>query len=191
MATRRPSRGWPKPEGLRAVPAIPRATDSWRPTWPLVRNVAAALVALFVAYKVVTLFSGLHDRLGARNASLTGRRTVLSQQFELAEGDVGDHAFTLVQAAHVEVSLTASPRPVNVMVMTPAQWDGYQAIKGRVFGGRTACTPSLAEDGTTQWVGVGDLAAGDYRLVVERPRETRVKDATAASTIVQAVVTAR
>ena len=113
----------------------------------------------------------LRRKFAEQAASLTEPKVLFSQRIELNEGAAEGYGFSLAHPAEIDVSVSAMPKPVNVMLMSEDQWRAYQEVKGRIFGGKYWFKQSLSQIHTLKWDGHDDLPPGQYRIVVERPHE--------------------
>lgn len=136
------------------------------------------LLALFIVGLMGACAVGLVTTLNARSTTtlnpLTAIRqpvTLVSQTVVLREGNAMGYGFSLNTQANVEVNISATPKPVNVMLMREEQWQRYRQVHGSLFGGRFEYVNRLSATNVTRFAESSDLPAGQWRIVVERPSE--------------------
>jgi hypothetical protein len=113
---------------------------------------------------------------------VTGPQTIVSETISLKEGQAMGYGFRIPSDRRIEVNVTASPKPVNVMLMSETQWKKYNEVRGKLFGGQYEYKQALSKQAVLQMKEGDILPAGSYRIVVERPEEALVfKKETAAS----------
>ncbi|WP_216669826.1 hypothetical protein [Corallococcus exiguus] len=133
---------------------------------------------LFIVYKMKT---------GSSLAgALRGPQTIVSETVVLKEGEAKGYGFVVPSDLRVEVKVTAGPQPVNVMLMTEAQWKKYVSLKGKLFGGTFEYKQALSKQSVLRMSESDVLPAGQYRVVVERPQEALLfkKDTSATVAII-------
>ncbi len=126
---------------------------------------------------LVILVAGLAISVfGSRQSVLAIRppKVLFSDRIELKEGAAEGYGFTLEAARTVQVSVSAMPKPVNVMLMSEDQWRAYAEVKDRLFGGKYYYERALSKENVMKWSARNMLAPGAYRIVVERPREALI-----------------
>ncbi|MFY0572928.1 hypothetical protein ACN28E_55130 [Archangium lansingense] len=60
----------------------------------------------------------------------------MNETIELREGTAMSYGFFIPSDRRLEVRVAASPKPVNVMLMSEDQWAKYQEVRGKLFGGQ-------------------------------------------------------
>jgi hypothetical protein len=136
---------------------------------------------------------GANDRdkgapaVAAFAAPMSPPQNVVHQRNQLKEGQSATYSFFLVQDARVRIEITATPKPVDVMVMTSDEAAKFQEGQGKFFAflapGYTFRQTLSAQDVVT--LDKTDiLPRGNWVIVITRPREAIFfKKDTAASTI--------
>lgn len=114
--------------------------------------------------------------------AVSGPQTLVNETIELKEGTAMGYGFTIPTDRRIEVRVNASPKPVNVMLMTEDQWAKYQNVHGKLFGGQFEYKRALSKQSVLQMSDSDVLPSGTYRVVVERAEEALFfKKATAAT----------
>jgi hypothetical protein len=114
--------------------------------------------------------------------AVAGPQTIVSETISLKEGQAMGYGFRIPSDRRIEVNVTANPKPVNVMLMSEAQWKKYNDVRGKLFGGQYEYKQALSKEAVLQMKESDILPAGSYRIVVERPAEALIfKKETAAS----------
>jgi hypothetical protein len=114
--------------------------------------------------------------------AVRGPQTIVYEAVELKEGEANGYGFSIPSDRRIEVQVLANPKPVNVMLMSEAQWNRYNEARGELFGGQYEYLRALSKQSVLQMNESQVLPAGSYRLVVERPSEALFfKKATAAT----------
>lgn len=119
-----------------------------------------------VGYVVYAMKSGASLR-----GAVAGPQTVVSETLSLDEGSAMGFGFTLPTPRRVEVSVTATPRKVNVMLMNESDWEAYNKARGKLFGGKYTYRQALSRESVLNMKESDVLPAGSWRVVVERPVE--------------------
>jgi hypothetical protein len=157
------------------------ASQAPKPTGHFLRNVVGLCVLaglVFVFYKVRT-GSSLRTAVG-------GPETIANETYVLDEGDARTYSFSFPAARRVRVTLQASPAPVNLLLMTSAQFSEYQKARSKLLGGQYHYSPELSDSRVLATEREALLNAGTYTLVVERPRESvLLTDKTTARVLIQ------
>jgi hypothetical protein len=121
-------------------------------------------------------------------SAVAGPETIVNESRLLDEGEAMGYSFTLPTQRRVEVSIQASPKPVNVMLMRPDQWQEYQRVKGKLFGGRFTYVDALSAQGVTTFSNTTMLPEGSWAIVVERPQASLLfTDKTSAMVTIRAL----
>ncbi len=106
---------------------------------------------------------------------------VVSERVGLKEGEARMYTFILRSAAKVEVRVNASPKNVDVMLMTAADLAGYKKAHGKLFGGRYTYRQALSRQGVLEMTESDNLPPGEWAIVVQRPNESLFGQDTAAT----------
>ena len=114
------------------------------------------------------------DEAAPPDAGLAGAirpaQELLDSSRELGEGQYIFQSFELLSAARVHVEIYAAPEPVNVMLMTPSDLDGYrEALRA---GGGYTYRQALSEKEVIRFDQTEILPEGEWTVVVERPLES-------------------
>jgi len=104
-------------------------------------------------------------------AAVRGPQVIVNERLQLKEGSAMGYGFTVPSPRQVDVEVSASPKNVDIMLMTEDQWAKYQKVHGSLFGGQFQYTRALSRQGVMTWSGSDVLPAGAWRVVVERPAE--------------------
>jgi hypothetical protein len=107
-----------------------------------------------------------------RTFAPTAPQRILADGTTLREGRRREYSFTLSRSCSVEVAVMASPIPVNVTLLSEAQWPQYQQSVTTGGGGSYLYTTSLSSRSVTSYVNAAVLSAGRWYLVVDRPFES-------------------
>ena len=166
----------PPPAAPAPIVVAPTAQLQRKPA--ITRGRIAAWV--FIAFGVWLIFkiSSGSSLAGA----VRGPQVIVNEKVQLKEGAAVGYGFSLPTSRRVEVEISASPKNVNVMLMSESDWANYQRVKGRLFGGQYQYRAALSRENVLTWSGSEILPEGTWRIVVERPREAILfGDATNAS----------
>jgi hypothetical protein len=107
---------------------------------------------------------------------------LVSERISLKEGQAEMYSFTLASSGRVEVKVNASPKDVDVMLMTADELKKFQAALGKAFGGRYTYRQALSRQKVLGMTASEVLPAGDWAIVIQRPVEGALfHDDTAAS----------
>ena len=114
-------------------------------------------------------------------------QSVLHQRNQLKEGESATHSFFLAQNARVHIEITATPKPVDVMVMTSDEAAKFQQGQGKFFA-FLAPEYTYRQTLSAQDVSTMDrsdiLPPGNWVIVITLPRQAVFfKKDTAVSTI--------
>jgi hypothetical protein len=96
---------------------------------------------------------------------------VVSDRFSLKEGAAQMFSFTLNSDARIEVDVTASPKNVDVMLMTAPELEKYKRVLGKLFGGEFTHRQALSQQATMKMHKTEVIPAGAWAVVVQRPQE--------------------
>ncbi len=105
---------------------------------------------------------------------------VVAERVNLEEGEARMYSFTLRSAAKVEVKVSASPKNVDVMLMTADDLAGYKKAHGELFGGKYTYRKALSRQGVLEMTEADTLPEGEWAIVVQRPNESLFGQDTAA-----------
>jgi hypothetical protein len=124
-------------------------------------------VLLFCAYIAFRVLTGS----SLEGALRGGPQTIVNESLQLKEGSAMSYGFLLPSRRRVDVKVSASPKNVNVMLMTDEQWLKYEKVRGSLWGGQFMYTRALSRQQILSWEGSDELPAGRWRIVIERPKE--------------------
>ncbi len=145
-----------------------------------------AVVGVFVVYRAVTSNTAAPPSAGVRGA-LRQPQKVVSEKVSLKEGQAMMYSFDLRTNARVEVRVRATPKNVDVMLMTGAELEKFKKAMGALFGGKYTYRQALSARGILNMKETEILPAGRWAIVVQRPQESiLIGDDTAASVDVTA-----
>ncbi len=156
-----------------AAPATPptilaaAASPAVKPK-PRVRVATLVLLVVLagVAYVVLQMRSGSSLR-----SAVAGPETVVSEMVSLDEGRAMGYSFVLPTPRRVEVAVTASPKAVNVYLMTDQDWDAFNKSRQKLLGGKFTYRRALSSESVLNMKQSDIIPAGSWRIVVERPSE--------------------
>ena len=135
-----------------------------------VMQVVWAAFLLDVAWTGVRVLWGGASVRGA----VSGPETVAEERVVLEEGTSKSYGFTVSSQRKIEITVSASPRAVNVITMEHAAFEQFQAANDTLLGGSYQYLPSLSSQSVTSYHQVGVLPPGRWHVVVQRPRESLV-----------------
>ena len=109
---------------------------------------------------------------------------VVHERNQLQEGQSAAYSFTLNSDARVHLEVTATPKPVDVLLMSSDEAIKFRESQKKVFGGDYAYRQTLSALHILTMDKTDILPQGNWVIVVVRPQETILfrKD-TAASMI--------
>lgn len=150
----------------------PSPTLNKRRTHPVTWLVLVAIVlgAVFTIWRSVNSDKAPPLTAGLQNV-MRQPLVVVNEKVEINEGQSMLYSFQLTSDARVQVKVTASPKRIDVMLMTRAQADKYREISGRLFGGEYTYRQSLSSQNILRMDQTEMLPAGDWTIVVLRPAE--------------------
>lgn len=73
--------------------------------------------------------------------------------------------------ARVEVNVEASPKDVDVMLMTADDLAQFKQARGKLFGGKYTYRQALSRQATLKMQQTEVLPLGSWAIVVQRPQE--------------------
>jgi hypothetical protein len=152
-----------------AVPPSPASAKRKTSKWAYVGLVLIA-IAVFYIYRAAT-----SNRAAPLSTGLAGAirqpTKLVSDRFSLKEGQAQMFSFSLGSDARVEVSVEASPKNVDVMLMTDSELKKYKQAMGKLFGGKYTHRQALSRQATMKMNQTELLPAGAWAIVVQRPQE--------------------
>lgn len=174
-----PRCGHPNPYGVQyGHPAVPQ------------KKQGSLLLALFIVGLPIAgiwFYAQAQANTGITPASLLRQPvTLVSQTIVLHEGNAMGYGFTIPDTRTIQVTLSATPKPVNILLMREEQWQRYQQVHGSLFGGRFEYVNRLSSQNVTRFNDSAALPGGSWRIVVERPSEAVLfgDDTSASITVV-------
>jgi hypothetical protein len=133
-------------------------------------GLALIVVSVFYIYRATT-----SDRAAPLSAGLAGAlrqpRKIVSERFSLEEGQARMFGFNLNMDARVEVNVEASPKDVDVMLMTADDLAQFKQARGKLFGGKYTYRQALSRQATLKMQQTEVLPLGSWAIVVQRPQE--------------------
>ena len=94
---------------------------------------------------------------------------LLNSSYELDESEYLFQSFELYTDARVHLEVYASPEPVDVMLMTPSDFEGYR--KASEEGGSYTYRDALSGKQILRFDKTEILAEGEWTIVIRRPIE--------------------
>lgn len=152
--------------------AIPRSKSRRNRTGCLVVVGLVLIVGCFFAWR--SLYS---DEAAPLSAGLPGairpHQELVDESVRIGEGWYKYYSFELYTSARVRVEVYASPAHVNVMLMTPSDFEGYQQAQSTVQESDTAYTHRelLSSENVVRYDQTETLPSGEWIIVIERPLE--------------------
>ena len=101
--------------------------------------------------------------------ALRSPQEIVNSSYEIDEGEYVFHSFELLTAARVRLQLNARPEPVDVILMTPADFDKYRRASEE--GGSYSYRELLSRKQVVQFDSTETLPKGEWTIVVARPIE--------------------
>ncbi len=102
--------------------------------------------------------------------ALTGPEELFNERIGLQEGQAKNYIFSLSDTRRVEVTVKASPKPVNVYLMTDGDLDAYSRARGK-HRSDFPYQQEISDGHVLHMQRSARLRAGSWHIVVERPRE--------------------
>ena len=140
--------------------------------WAYVGLVLIVGIILFI-YRAI-----MSDHAAPLSAGLAGAlrepKKVVSDRFSLKEGQAKSFSFNLNTDARIEVRVDASPKNVDVMLMTAADLRQFNQAMGKLFGGKYTYRQALSRQATMKMDQSEVLPAGAWAVVVQRPQEALI-----------------
>jgi hypothetical protein len=119
--------------------------------------------------------------VGAVLGAIAEPEVVFDETATLDEGEAKLYSVTLARPRDLRVEVQASPKTVDIMLMTDEDVATYRAAKGKLFGGNYTHRQALSSQGVTAFDHTDSVPAGRWTLVVQRPQESALlTDKTAA-----------
>jgi hypothetical protein len=119
--------------------------------------------------------------VGAVLGAIAEPEVVFDETATLDEGEAKLYSVTLARPRDLRVEVQASPKTVDIMLMTDEDVAGYRKAKGKLFGGNFTHRQVLSSPGVTAFDKTDSVPAGRWTLVVQRPQESALlTDKTAA-----------
>jgi hypothetical protein len=135
----------------------------------------------FFLYRAATSNTAAPASAGL-GAAFRQPQKVVSERISLKEGQARMYGFQLRSDSRVEVKVEASPKNVDVMLMTSAELERFKKATGELFAGRYTYRQSLSRKSILDMKETEILPAGQWAIVVRRPQESMLfGDGTAAS----------
>jgi len=177
--------GTPCPPGVRSnrAPALelPKGKEKNRTRPAFWVALAVMLGGGFFVYRAATSNTAAPPSAGLR-ATFRQPQKVVSEKISLKEGQAMTYSFQLRTDARVEVKVQATPKDVDVMLMTSAELERFKKATGELFGGRYTYRQALSRKSILNMSQTEILPAGKWAIVVRRPEESVLfGDNTAAS----------
>ena len=148
------------------------------------------LIVLIVGISFWYWRASTNIRVAPPSAGLSGLirqpQKLVDERMELKEGQFFSSSFTLKSDARVQVQVDAAPKNVDVMLMTKEQYGKFQDVSsGNITGGQYTFKQGLSSKQVLQTDKTELLTAGDWVIVVMRPKEALLfQDATSANVAV-------
>jgi len=125
----------------------------------------------FWIYRAATSESAAPPSAGFA-AAFRQPQKLVSERFSIKEGQAMMFSFTLRSDARIEVSVQATPKNVDVMLMTARELENYKAAKGKLFGGEYSYRKALSRQGVLGLNETEVIPSGSWAIVVQRPHES-------------------
>lgn len=152
--------------------AVPASAGRKTSKWAYV-GLAIIAVTVFYIYRAAT-----SDRAAPLSAGLAGAlrqpKKIVSDRFSLKEGQAQMFGFNLSRDARVEVNVEASPKNVDVMLMTADDLERFRQAQGKLFGGQYTYRQALSRQATMRMHQTETLPLGSWAIVVQRPQEALI-----------------
>jgi hypothetical protein len=159
------------PAAPAAAPAAAQAKANARPT--SIASVVVLVALLGVGYWVYRAQTNDHAApLSAGLGGLVRQPTnVVNESVKLKEGEAMMYSFTTTTDAKVEVTVSARPEKIDVMLMTDSDVAAFKKAQGSLFGGKYKYRQALSRQGVMSMKQNEVLPAGKWTIVVQRPAE--------------------
>ena len=182
----------PKPEPPRTEPSAtsapvatttaPEKRTNWTRT--IIIAVAASVVGVVLLTQIPGVLGPTFTHRLASGRILPSKHVVTSERIRLAEGEAKAFGFALPGQSTVEVSVEASPKQVDVYLMTEAEWKKFKDANESFFGGSFTYRQSrLSSKSILRMDETDDLPFGSYRVVVRRPNDSLLFGDDTAATV--------
>lgn len=150
---------------LRSRPRVKKGV-----TW---LGLAAFVIAFAVGYYVVRAANS--DEAAPPSAGLAGAlrpsQELLDTSYEIDEGGYFFQSFELLTDARVQLEVYARPESVDVMLMTPSDFENYREVQQDLSGGKFTYRSSLSSKEVVRFDQTEILPKGEYVIVIARPIE--------------------
>jgi hypothetical protein len=153
---------------------------------PKRKNVSTlrSLIGLAILGTVIYIGYKISNGSSVKTA-VSGPEKIFDETVRLDEGDARSYSFTVSSSRRIHVSLHASPKRVNVILMTASDFDEYKRARGKLFGGGYHYLRAISAKGVLDAEQEDVLPSGTYHVIVERPRDSIVlTDATSAHVVI-------
>jgi hypothetical protein len=167
-AARAGGNGDPAHTGDAGGSAAPPSTKKWTSHWIIMP--AAILANLVGAAVGLNALSILSSRQQSNPPPVpSGPEALVSETVTLKDGELTSYRLFLPSSRKIQVTVSASPKAVNVLLMSLTEWIDYQKVRG--FGGRYKYHTALSRMSVLSMDEAETVRAGEWRIVVERPLE--------------------
>lgn len=130
--------------------------------------VALLLVAACPLYWLV--LNTAHTSVPWLNAPLRQPQRIANERIHLAEGEYIVYSFD--GGAEVQLQLSATPKQVDVMLMTRPQADVFRKNADSLFGGTYEYFPALSGKKILRMDKTATVPGGAWSIIVMRPEES-------------------
>jgi len=136
---------------------------------------AFIVLALILVGGFFWVRAGSNNRTAPPSAGIADQlrqpQVIVSEAVSLKEGESKMYTFTLNTDARVQVQVEASPKKVDVMLMTVADLETFKKAMGKLFGGKFSHRQTLSSEGVVKMDQTDVVPAGQWAVVVMRPAE--------------------
>ena len=170
----------PWSQGQRPVHTqLPQPVSPKSPPSTFGRNLFALLVLAGVLYVV---FPQLR-RSPVLPSAIREPQVMVNESVVLKEGNAKLYSFSLPTDREVTVEVTASPKVVDVMLMTAADRQKYEEAMGSLFDRGFTYRQKLSSKGVLRFSETDTVPAGTWTIVVQRPNESALLGDDTAATV--------
>jgi hypothetical protein len=124
----------------------------------------------FVALVVVWFFAARQGKSVA--GAIAGPTVLADERVQLKEGQAKSYGINLPTPRKVEIHIGASPKSVDVITVSAADYAQFEKAHSSLFGGNYKYIPALSSKSVMKYDGAGVLAQGSWYVVVMRPQES-------------------